>query len=292
MPTSIRTSHAPKGYSNIKTLIVIPARFNSSRLPGKPLALIAGQTMLSRVVDIARAAIRESTHTELIVATDDARILKHCDDLGVVSVMTSVECETGTDRALAAIQALQATPDFIINLQGDVPLMPPTFITALLDEIAANPDVSMFTPVTQLSWDDLDKLRHNKKTTPFSGTCAILDKDDNAVWFSKQIIPAIRKEDLQRKQSLYSPVFRHIGLYAYSRALLEQYVTWPPSYYEQLEGLEQLRVLEAGHRIRCVKVSSNRPTLSGVDSPADIERAEALIASHGELLVGKEGEVA
>ncbi|MDF1678514.1 MAG: 3-deoxy-manno-octulosonate cytidylyltransferase [Legionellaceae bacterium] len=276
----------------MKTLIVIPARFNSTRLPGKPLALIAGQTMLSRVVDIAQAAIHERAHTDLVVATDDERILKHCDALNVASVMTPIECETGTDRALAAIKALQATPDFIVNLQGDVPLMPPAFIKALLDEIAANPDVSMLTPVTQLSWDDLDTLRHNKKTTPFSGTCAILDKNNNALWFSKQIIPAIRKEASLRKQSQLSPVFRHIGLYAYSRTLLEQYVTWPPSHYEQLEGLEQLRVLEAGHRIRCVSVSSDRPTLSGVDSPEDIERAEALIASHGELLANKAGETA
>ncbi|MCH9755969.1 MAG: 3-deoxy-manno-octulosonate cytidylyltransferase [Gammaproteobacteria bacterium] len=271
----------------MKTLIVIPARFGSTRFPGKPLAKIAGASMLSRVVDIAKTAMQTKENIELVVATDDMRISEHCDKLAVPSVMTPIECETGTDRALAAIHALQSSPDFIINLQGDVPLMPPAFITALLNEIEGDPSVSMLTPVTQLNWDDLDKLRHNKQTTPFSGTCAILDKHNNAVWFSKNIIPAIRKEAEFRLTSTLSPVFRHIGLYGYSRQLLEQYVTWEPSHYEQLEGLEQLRVLEQGHTIRCVKVTSNRPTLSGIDSPEDIERAEALIAAHGELLADK-----
>ncbi len=284
MATQTRANTATKGLIYMNTLIVIPARFNSTRFPGKPLAKIAGKSMLSRVVGIAKAAIHTKSNIELAVATDDKRILAHCDEINVHAVMTPIECETGTDRALATIKALQTTPDFVINLQGDVPLMPPAFITALLDEIESDPTVSMLTPVTQLSWDDLDALRHHKKTTPFSGTCAILDKNNNAVWFSKNIIPAIRKEEAHRLTSSLSPVFRHIGLYGYSRELLEKYVTWPPSHYEQLEGLEQLRVLEQGHSIRCVKVSSNRPTLSGVDSPEDIGRAEALIAAHGELL--------
>ncbi len=271
----------------MSTLIVIPARYGSTRFPGKPLAKIAGKTMLSRVVSIAKAAIQGKQNIDVVVATDDTRISAHCEELGVNSVMTPIACETGTDRALFATQALNQTPDFVINLQGDVPLMPPKFIKALLDEIERDPTISMITPVTQLSWDALDTLRHNKKTTPFSGTCAILDKNNNAVWFSKNIIPAIRKEEALRTEANFSPVFRHIGLYGYSRALLEQYVTWAPSRYEQLEGLEQLRVLEQGHPIRCVQVSSSRPTLSGVDSPEDVQRAEALIAEHGELLAGE-----
>ncbi len=267
----------------MNTLIVIPARYGSTRFPGKPLADIAGQTMLSRVVQLAKKATQNKTNITLVVATDDIRIKNHCDEINVQSVMTPLECETGTTRALAAMHALQVEPDFILNLQGDVPLMPPAFITALLDEITHNPSVSMLTPVTQLNWNDLDTLRHNKKTTPFSGTCAILDSQNNALWFSKNIIPAIRKEANYREKSAFSPVFRHIGLYAYSRELLEQYVTWPAGHYEQLEGLEQLRVLEQGHRIRCVKVSSEYPLPSGVDSPEDLQRVEAIIAEHGVL---------
>ncbi len=267
----------------MQTLIVIPARYGSTRLPGKPLIKIAGQTMLSRVVHLAKIAIQNKTNIQLVVATDDARIINHCDEIGVHAVMTSTTCETGTDRALDAMHALKVQPDFVINLQGDVPLMPPAFITALLDEIKLASHVSMLTPVTQLTWDDLDTLRINKKTTPFSGTCAILNKQNNAIWFSKNIIPAIRKEAHDRNTSTFSPVFRHIGLYAYSRELLEQYVTWTPGHYEQLEGLEQLRVLEQGHQIRCVKVTSEHPLPSGVDSPEDIKRVEALIATRGAL---------
>lgn len=268
----------------MKTLIVIPARFGSTRFPGKPLAMIAGKTMLSRVVAIAKVAIQARSNIHLVVATDDERIVKHCQSIGVDAVMTPVTCETGTDRALAAIQTLQTNPDFIVNLQGDVPLLPPLFVTALLNEIERDKNVAMLTPVIQLSWEDLDKLREHKKTTPFSGTCAILDKHNNALWFSKSIIPAIRKEESERQRAPLSPVFRHVGLYAYSRQMLEQYVTWKPSHYEMLEGLEQLRVLEQGYPIRCVQVSSTLPTLSGIDSPEDIQRAEALIAKHGELL--------
>jgi 3-deoxy-manno-octulosonate cytidylyltransferase (CMP-KDO synthetase) len=267
----------------IKTLVIIPARYGSTRFPGKPLAKIAGKTMLSRVVQLAKKAIQNKAHITLAVATDDIQIMQHCDEIGVNAIITPDTCETGTDRALAAMHTLKASPDFVINLQGDVPLMPSSFITALLDEITHDSSISMLTPVTQLSWDDLDTLRHNKKTTPFSGTCAILDKHNNALWFSKQIIPAMRKEADYRLASQFSPVFRHIGLYAYSRALLEQYVTWPPGHYEQLEGLEQLRVLEQGHAIRCVKVRSDYPLPSGVDSPEDLKRVEALIASHKAL---------
>jgi 3-deoxy-manno-octulosonate cytidylyltransferase (CMP-KDO synthetase) len=277
----------------MKTLIVIPARYGSTRFPGKPLALIAGETMLSRVVNIARAAIKTKSNVELMVATDDTRIADHCDTLGVAWVMTPTNCPTGTDRARAAMHQAHVTPDFIINLQGDVPLMPPAFITALLDEMTRDPDASMLTPVTQLSWHDLDTLKKHKQTTPFSGTTAVLDKNQNALWFSKNIIPALRNEDKLRQASKQSPIFRHIGLYAYSRELLEHYTTWPEGYYEQLEGLEQLRVLEQGHRIRCVQVdTSARPSLSGIDSPEDIKRAEALIKIHGELLAANPRETA
>src|SRR3990167_5257679 len=261
----------------MQTLIIIPARYGSTRLPGKPLLNIAGKTMLHRVVERAQIAIQGQPNVALLVATDDMRIIAHCNKICVSSTMTPSHCETGTDRARAAISAINAHPDFVINLQGDVPLMPPHFIRALLNEIhqitkTSTADVSMLTPVIQLTWEALDTLRDNKKTTPFSGTCALLNQENNALWFSKNIIPAIRNEAEQRKTTELSPVFRHIGLYAYTRALLEAYATWPMGYYEKLEGLEQLRVLERGHKIRCVKVHSPYPLPSGVDSPEDVER--------------------
>lgn len=264
----------------MKTVIIIPARYGSTRLPGKPLAMIAGQTMLSRVVDLAREGAKGLDDVRIVVATDDARIGAHCDEIGAEWVMTPVDCPTGTDRAEAALQALGTEADFVVNLQGDAPLTPPDFITAMIDAYRKAP-TDVVTPVTQMTWDQLDKLRENKKTTPFSGTTAVFDQDTGkAFWFSKNIIPAVRKEEKMRENSDLSPVFRHIGLYGYSRAMLKTFITLPEGRFEAMEGLEQLRVMEHGYEIRCVPVEyRGRPSMSGVDSPEDIARAEALLAA-------------
>lgn len=267
------------------TAIIIPARYASTRLPGKPLALIHGQTMLQRVVALARAAAAGLTEVSIIVATDDQRIAAHCQTLEVDVVLTSANALTGTDRVAEAIRQMPRKPDFILNMQGDAPLTPPDFLRALIDAFASSP-CDVVTPVTQLSWPQLDELRHHKQTTPFSGTTAVFDAHSGkAFWFSKNIIPALRKEAELRQTTDKSPIFRHIGLYGYSLTMLEKFVTLPESTFEQLEGLEQLRILENGYNIRCIPVDyQGRANMSGVDSPQDIARAEALISLHGELL--------
>ena len=262
----------------MKTLIVIPARFGSTRLPGKPLALIGGQTMLSRVVQLCREAAFGLKDVSILVATDDARIGQHCDSLGVAWKMTAKDAPTGTDRVAEVVRHHPETPDFILNMQGDAPLTPPDFLRAMMDAFAKNPTDAV-TPVVQLRWDELDTLRQNKAITPFSGTTAVFNADGHALWFSKNIIPAIRKEDHLRETSALSPVFRHIGLYGYARQTLLEYVSLPESPYEKLEGLEQLRLLENGYTLRCVPVDfKGRPNMSGIDSPEDVKRAEALLA--------------
>lgn len=269
----------------MRSVIIVPARYGSTRFPGKPLAMIAGKTMLERVCAIAMHAAKDAQDTDVIVATDHQLIADHAEQLGVQWVMTPEACPTGTDRALAAIDELSYRPDFIINLQGDVPLTPPDFIKAMLDEVHSDATIQLVTPVTQLSWQELDILREHKKTTPFSGTTVAIDAQRNALWFSKNIIPAIRNEEKQRKTIALSPVYRHIGLYGYRRELLETYVTLTQTPYEHLEGLEQLRLLENGYPIRTVKVDyRGRASMSGVDTPQDAEMAEALIELHGELI--------
>jgi 3-deoxy-manno-octulosonate cytidylyltransferase (CMP-KDO synthetase) len=267
------------------TAIIIPARYASTRLPGKPLAMISGQTMLQRVVHLSLTAAKGLNNISVIVATDDERITQHCKEIGVSSVMTSEQALTGTDRVAEAVHQLPSQPDFILNMQGDAPLTPPDFLRAMIDAFATSP-CDAVTPVTQLTWKQLDDLRQNKLTTPFSGTTAAFDEHTgNAFWFSKNIIPALRKEAELREKSEKSPVFRHIGLYGYSLEMLEKFITLPESKFEQLEGLEQLRILENGYTIRCVPVDyKGRASMSGVDSPQDIARAEALITKHGELL--------
>ncbi len=269
----------------MRTALIIPARYGSTRLPGKPLAMIVGQTLLQRVVKIAQAASKGDPSISLVVATDDERIGRHADELGVKWVMTPVSCPTGTDRAAETVKQLAEKPDFVINLQGDAPLTPPDFIAAMIEAYRDAP-CDMVTPVTQMTWERLDKLRENKKTTPFSGTTAVFDAQTGiAHWFSKNIIPAVRKEEKLREQGPLSPVWRHIGLYGYKREMLERFVTLPEGKFEKLEGLEQLRAIEHGYKIKCVPVDyAGRASMSGVDSPEDITRCEALIAKHGELV--------
>ncbi|MFC1659649.1 3-deoxy-manno-octulosonate cytidylyltransferase [Pseudomonadota bacterium] len=268
----------------MKNLIIIPARYGSTRLPGKPLMKIAGKTMLQRVYEIAKKASEES-NCEVIVATENEEIKNYAESIGAKCVMTSESCKTGTDRAAEVLTKIDYKPDFVINLQGDAPLTPPLFIKAMLDEVEKNSSIDVITPVIQLSWAELDKLRESKKTTPFSGTTAIIAPNNDAIWFSKNIIPAIRKEEKYRGGDKFSPIHRHIGLYGYSYNMLKKYATIEESYYEKFEGLEQLRFIENGYKVRIVKVSyEGRESTSGVDTLEDIKRTEAFIKKYGEII--------
>ena len=258
--------------------IIIPARYASTRFPGKPLAQLGGKSILTRVYENAMAACAGLENIHVAVATDDDRIADHCREHNLNFVMTSPDCHTGTDRVIEAVAKLSPAPDFILNMQGDAPFTPPDFVRAMIDAYIADPMVDIVTPVTRLDWAQLDKLRESKKTTPFSGTTAVIDPHGYALWFSKNIIPGIRKEEKMRGSEKLSPVYRHIGLYGYLRDALLKYQTLAPSYYEELEGLEQLRALENGMRIRAVTVDYNgRPSMSGIDSPEDLIRAEQLL---------------
>jgi len=264
-----------------KIAIVIPARYGSTRFPGKPLAQIAGKSMLRRVVELASEAAKDRDNVDVLVTTEDQRIADHAKEIGVACIVTSEDCPTGSDRALEAIAQLDDKPDFVLNLQGDAPFTPLESIEKML--AAFRPETEIVTPVHQLRWDDLDRLREAKKTTPFSGTTVILNADNEAIWFSKNIIPGIRKEEQMREDCALSPVFQHMGLYGFRTDVLEHFVTLPQSHYEQLEGLEQLRMLENNMRIQTVKidVESGRRQ-SGIDTPEDLARAEKLLAALGE----------
>lgn len=262
----------------MRTLIVIPARFESKRFPGKPLHEINGVSMLARTADVAKRA-GQATGARVVIATDDIRIADHARVLGLEAVMTDAALPSGTDRARAAADICAPDADFIVNLQGDAPFTPPAHISALIDA-AGKGDV--VTPVVRLTWTALDDIRERKKTTPFSGTTCIRAQDGRAIWFSKQIVPAIRDELRMRQQGTVSPVFQHIGLYGYSRAALSRIASLPASHYETLEGLEQLRFLENGFSIHAVEVQSPELAISGIDTPEDARLAEALIVKHGD----------
>lgn len=267
----------------MKTAIVIPARYGSTRFPGKPLAEIAGKTMLERVVDVARAAAKGmEDDVQILVATDDDRIGEHCTKIGVYFLMTPSDAPTGSDRVLAALRQLNEWPDFVINLQGDAPFTPPSVVQALIHAFEVNRRVEIVTPVHRLTWAELDALRESKKTTPFSGTTAILNARNEALWFSKAILPAIRAEAALRTAGGLSPVWQHMGLYGFRIDALEKFVMLPQGYYEALEGLEQLRMIENGLRIQAVPVEVDAAAFhSGIDSPEDLARAEERLRRDG-----------
>jgi 3-deoxy-manno-octulosonate cytidylyltransferase (CMP-KDO synthetase) len=262
----------------MKTAIVIPARYGSTRFPGKPLAEIAGKTMLQRVVEIGWEAAAGAADIALMVATDDQRIAEHCKDIGVDCVITSTNCATGSDRVLEAVWSKGGHYDIVISLQGDAPFTPVSAIKKMLQAFEDNPGYEVVTPVIRLRWEELEALREAKKTTPFSGTTVIVAPDGRAIWFSKNIIPAFRNDGGLRVQSGVSPVYQHLGLYAYRMDVLERFVRLPQGYYETLEGLEQLRLLEGGIQIHTVTIEvAAGMAQAGVDSPEDIARAEEFV---------------
>lgn len=265
-------------------LIVIPARYESKRLPGKPLVHIEGVPLLARVWAIAKTVQDSYTHVRVVVSTEDMRIKNFCDDRNMDCVMTSRDCQTGTERVAETIKLIATNADYIINLQGDNALCPPWFVSKLIDAIESNTEQAVFTPFVELSWEELDKFREDKKRTPFSGTTVIYNEDYKALWFSKNIIPTIREESSLRKNTLISPVARHIGLYAYHKVLLENIHQFKTSKYEVFEGLEQLSWLTNNVPIHMVPVDyMGYQGLSGVDSPEDVIRAEKIIRHNNRL---------
>jgi len=269
----------------MKLAIAIPARYGSTRFPGKPLAEIAGKTMLQRVIEIARKAAEPYENIIIFVTSEDKRIVEHTTDLGEICITTPPSCATGSDRVLSAIRQLDDWPDFVVNLQGDAPFTPPSVIQKMISTYIENPRLEVVTPVHHLSWADLDRLRTRKARTPFSGTTATINNEGRALWFSKNVIPAIRKEEDMRKEAPLSPVYQHMGLYGFRSDILEKFCRLEQGTYEALEGLEQLRMLENDIRIQTIETDIDEGMIqSGVDSPEDIERAEQHIAKYGEII--------
>ncbi|MDR0391090.1 MAG: 3-deoxy-manno-octulosonate cytidylyltransferase [Planctomycetaceae bacterium] len=265
--------------------IIIPSRYQSTRLPGKPLIKIAGVELVKRVANIAAFVCETCVGCDYVVATDDLRIFDFCESDKIPVVMTRADCASGTERCWDVVANRDNKPKLIINMQGDNPLCPPHVIQALIDSWRNNSDADLFTPSIQLDWDEFDRIIETKKDTPYSGTTVLVDRNNFALAFSKAVIPAIRNIDKAKKLMPISPVRRHIGLYAYTFEALRRYVELPQSDYELgcVEGLEQMRFLENGMRIKVVPVDyQGRKTTSGVDSPEDIKRVEEIIANYGD----------
>lgn len=239
--------------------VIIPARYASTRLPGKPLADIAGKPMIQHVYERAR----ESGAQSVTVATDDARIRTACEKFGAQVVMTAESHRSGTERLAEAIRQLGLSPDqIVVNVQGDEPLMPPAIIRRTAEVLAAHADAVVATVCCPIH-DDVE-LRNSNVVK------VVRDAQGYALYFSRAPIPFAR--DGRR-----APASRHIGLYAYRAGYIAQYLQLAPSPYEQAEQLEQLRVLWHGGRIALWETDQAPP--AGVDSAEDLERVRKLLKS-------------
>ena len=254
-----------------KVLVVIPARWASSRFPGKPLANIAGIAMIQRV---AAQANKANCASEVIVATDDLRILDFVKDNGGTAIMTSAEHESGTDRI--AEVARDRDCDIVVNVQGDEPLIPPQNIDQVIKPLVDDSTIPV-TSLRVLIRDKSDLLNKNI-------TKVVVDKFDSALYFSKAPIPWNRdlwSESVDGNSKLSSHQwFKHIGLYAYRKRFLMEYSSMSKSPLEKIEKLEQLRILENGIPI---KVLETKFDSIGVDSQADIEIIEKQLALSPEI---------
>jgi 3-deoxy-manno-octulosonate cytidylyltransferase (CMP-KDO synthetase) len=258
--------------------IVIPARYGSRRLPGKPMAVIRGRSLLGRVWRTAKAVQGVSA---VYVATDDERVAEHARSFGADVIMTDPACENGTERVWQAMTRLAGKrPDAVINLQGDAVLTPPWVVQGLVDAFLADPATTMVTAAVPLTWATLADLVKLKQASPTSGTTVTMDKFGRALYFSKGIIPFLRIRDETRPP----PVHRHIGIYGYSLAALEQMATLAQTPLEIAEQLEQLRALENGIPIKVVLVDYRGRTHGSVDAPEDIVEIEGIIDREGELV--------
>jgi 3-deoxy-manno-octulosonate cytidylyltransferase (CMP-KDO synthetase) len=248
------SSQAPNGNT---VVAVIPARYGSTRLPGKPLAPIAGRPMIQHVVERVRQA---QNVTRVVVATDDDRIKKAVEGFGGEALLTRGDHRTGTDRVAEVAAHLRA--DIYVNIQGDEPLIDPGTVEAVVSEMLEDESVQIATPCSVIT-------QKNEIMDP-NVVKAVRDFEGNALYFSRAPIPWVRDTG--------SPVavthWKHIGLYAFRRDALLEFPTLPPGDLERIEQLEQLRWLENGFRIHVVETEYDAVS---VDVPADIERVEKLL---------------
>ncbi len=263
----------------MKVVILIPARFASSRYPGKPLVELKGSSgtskpLIQRSVEAAR---RIPGVSGVFVTTDDDRIADACAGFDAGVIMTSPECRNGTERCAEALGSLD-DPDLVINFQGDALLTPPGFVTALIDHMAANRQAMVATPAMRQRPAEVRALQAEEAAGRVGGTSVVAANDGRALYFSKKLIPYLPKEALDGE---LTPVRLHIGVYAYRPQALATYVATPVSELEELEGLEQLRFLAAGIPVDVVEVETPPFALRELNNPEDVAPIEAALAEAG-----------
>ncbi|MEP2892231.1 3-deoxy-manno-octulosonate cytidylyltransferase [Tateyamaria sp.] len=264
----------------MSVLIVIPARYASTRYPGKPLVPLTGATGVAQslIERSWRAAIAVSGIDRVVVATDDVRIKDAAQAFGAEVVMTSESCANGTERCAEAHASLGGGYDIVVNLQGDAPLTPAWFVESLVAGLRAAPKAEIATPVLRCDGATLTGLLDDRKAGRVGGTTAVFGAAHQALYFSKEVIPytnaAYGRDD-------DTPVFHHVGVYAYRPEALGAYTSWTTGPLEQLEGLEQLRFLENGRQVLCVEVDARGRQFWELNNPEDVPKLETMMAQMG-----------
>jgi 3-deoxy-manno-octulosonate cytidylyltransferase (CMP-KDO synthetase) len=267
----------------MQILLIIPARYASTRYPGKPLATLRGasgrdRSLIARSIDAARDV---RGIDRVVVATDDPRIQAAAQVEGAQVAMTSSDCQNGTERCAEAAAQLGVGPDdIVVNLQGDAPLTPAWFVESLVEALKADPDAAIATPVLRCDGAALAAFRQDRRAGRVGGTTAVFDAHHRALYFSKEVIPYTGEVD-PTDASAPTEVFHHVGVYSYRPAALAQYPSWPQGPLERLEGLEQLRFMEQGHKVLCVEVAANGRQFWELNNPEDIPRIESMMAQMG-----------
>lgn len=262
----------------MSTVILIPARYASSRYPGKPLVGLKGASGVSKplIHRSVEAARRVAGVDGVYVVTDDDRIADSCAAAKVGVLMTSPECRNGTERCAEALSQLH-DPELVINFQGDALLTPPRFVEALIDRMR-RADVDVATPAMRLRSAEVRGLQQEEAAGRVGGTTVVTDSADRALYFSKRLIPHLPERALSGEMS---PVRLHVGVYAYRPAALATYAATPPAELEELEGLEQLRFLVAGIPVAVVDVEPPEFALRELNNPQDVGPIEEALARAG-----------
>jgi 3-deoxy-manno-octulosonate cytidylyltransferase (CMP-KDO synthetase) len=259
----------------MRTTIVIPARYQSSRFPGKPLILLRGTDGAKSLVQRTWEAAQQVPNiARVVVATDDQRIAEHVTLFGGDVVMTPTTCRNGTERCAAALDHLDQT-DIVVNLQGDAPLTPPSFVTACIQALS-DPRVDVATPVLRCDASTLKMFRSDRAAGRVGGTTAVFTPQGRALYFSKEVLPYVPET---YPSTAPIPVFHHVGLYAYRPNALRRYARMPESHLETLEGLEQIRFLVHGMHVQTVQVEAEGRVFWEVNNPVDVVRIEGILAS-------------
>ena len=259
----------------MSVLIAIPARYASTRYPGKPLVVLNGpdgaKTLIQRSYEAARAV---KGADRVVVATDDDRIKAHAEGFGAEVVMTSTTCQNGTERC-AEVAAKLPGFEMVVNLQGDAPLTPAWFVEDLIAGLRADAQADIATPVLRCDGRAVSSFLADRRAGRVGGTTAVFGAGGRALYFSKEVIPYTGKTFGDDDPT---PVFHHVGVYAYRPRALRAYPTWPVGPLEVLEGLEQLRFLEQGRNVLCVEVEAKGRQFWELNNPEDVPRIEAMMA--------------